>query len=80
MASEKIDESHSNGNGTAAVEKQKSISADIEASTEAKNDGGYTEGLVDIPEETIEAFGGDELRARVFFEKYALRDKSGKMV
>jgi ribonucleoside-diphosphate reductase alpha chain len=30
-----------------------------------------------IPEETMEAFGGDELRARVFFEKYALRDESG---
>ena len=27
-----------------------------------------------LPKETLEAFGGDELRARVFYEKYALRD------
>ncbi|HEX3034444.1 MAG TPA: adenosylcobalamin-dependent ribonucleoside-diphosphate reductase [Thermodesulfobacteriota bacterium] len=40
----------------------------------------YKDGLVDIPEETIAAFGGDELRARVFYEKYALRDKGGRMV
>src|ERR1700688_3624661 len=33
-----------------------------------------------IPKETLEAFGGDELRARVFYEKYALRDESGKQV
>jgi len=29
---------------------------------------------ISIPEETLDAFGGDELRARVFYEKYALRD------
>ena len=34
----------------------------------------------DIPSETIEAFGGDELRARVFFEKYALKDEEGGTV
>jgi ribonucleoside-diphosphate reductase alpha chain len=33
-----------------------------------------------LPKETLEAFGGDELRARVFYEKYALRDESGKQV
>lgn len=33
-----------------------------------------------LPTETLEAFGGDELRARVFYEKYALRDESGKQV
>ena len=31
-----------------------------------------------LPAETLAAFGGDELRARVFYEKYALRDLSGK--
>ncbi|MCF6192462.1 MAG: hypothetical protein L3J76_04950, partial [Candidatus Hydrothermae bacterium] len=31
-----------------------------------------------LPPETLEAFGGDELRARVFYEKYALRDKEGQ--
>src|SRR5712692_3516750 len=40
----------------------------------------YKEGLMDIPEETIDSFGGDELRARVFYEKYALRNEVGKIV
>lgn len=77
MASEKIEDSRSNGNGTVTVvEEQKNV----ESGSEAKNQGEYSEGLIDLPEETLEAFGGDELRARVFFEKYALRGKSGKMV
>ena len=77
MASEKIEDSRSNGNGTVTVvEEQKNV----ESGSEAKNRGEYSEGLIDLPEETLEAFGGDELRARVFFEKYALRGKSGKMV
>ncbi len=33
-----------------------------------------------LPNETVEAFGGDELRARVFYEKYALRDADGATV
>jgi len=33
-----------------------------------------------LPQETLDAFGGDELRARVFYEKYALRDESGMQV
>jgi ribonucleoside-diphosphate reductase alpha chain len=41
---------------------------------------GVTGGEVKIPEETLTAFGGDELRARVFYEKYALRDQSGKQI
>ncbi|MDG7005948.1 MAG: hypothetical protein JRM86_03330, partial [Nitrososphaerota archaeon] len=35
---------------------------------------------VTLPRETLDAFGEDELRARVFYEKYALRDESGKQV
>jgi len=35
---------------------------------------------VKIPPETLAAFGGDELRARVFYEKYALRDADGRKV
>ena len=35
---------------------------------------------VTLPPETLTVFGGDELRARVFYEKYALRDASGKQV
>jgi ribonucleoside-diphosphate reductase alpha chain len=30
-----------------------------------------------IPQETLDFFGGDEIRARVFFEKYALKDEQG---
>ncbi len=33
-----------------------------------------------IPEETLRWFGGDELRARVFYEKYALRDENGVQI
>jgi len=32
---------------------------------------------VPLPAETLEAFGGDEIRARVFYEKYAMKDESG---
>lgn len=38
------------------------------------------DGIMEIPQETISAFGGDELRARVFYEKYALRDETGRIV
>lgn len=34
----------------------------------------------DITAETLAAFGGDELRARVFHDKYALRDRDGNVV
>ena len=37
-------------------------------------------GQMKIPEETLRWFGGDELRARVFYEKYALRDYEGKVI
>jgi len=35
---------------------------------------------VPLPPETIAAFAEDELRSRVFYEKYALRDVSGRQV
>ncbi len=37
-------------------------------------------GICTIPRETIEAFGRDELRARIFYEKYALRNENGEIV
>lgn len=49
----------------------------IEKSDES---GGIQKVEVPLPQETLEAFGGDELRARVFYEKYALRDINGKQV
>ncbi len=40
----------------------------------------FEEKLVELPKETLDFFGGDEIRARVFYEKYALKDQSGKTV
>ena len=34
----------------------------------------------DLPPQTLAAFGGDELRARVFHDKYALRDRDGRVL
>jgi ribonucleoside-diphosphate reductase alpha chain len=34
-------------------------------------------GMMELPRETLDWFEGDELRARVFFEKYALQDIDG---
>jgi ribonucleoside-diphosphate reductase alpha chain len=33
-----------------------------------------------LPTETLAFFGGDELRARVFIDKYALRDREGRVL
>ncbi|HXF82963.1 MAG TPA: adenosylcobalamin-dependent ribonucleoside-diphosphate reductase, partial [bacterium] len=46
---------------------------DAEAST-------TTRSTSDLPPETLEYFGGDELRARVFYDKYALRTPDGAVV
>jgi ribonucleoside-diphosphate reductase alpha chain len=35
-------------------------------------------GVVGIPKETLDFFKGDEIRARVFYEKYALKDEAGE--
>ena len=35
-------------------------------------------GVMGIPKETLDFFKGDEIRARVFYEKYALRDETGE--
>jgi ribonucleoside-diphosphate reductase alpha chain len=50
----------------------------VEQPRDSPDAGGQTRGEVKLPEETLAAFGGDELRARVFYEKYALRDAEGK--
>ena len=36
--------------------------------------------LIELPAETLAFFGGDEIRARVFYEKYSLRDPAGDTV
>ena len=47
---------------------------------DASNDAERRSVEIELPPETLAAFGGDSLRARVFYEKYALRDPSGKPV
>ncbi len=39
-----------------------------------------TDQATDLFQRTLRYFGGDELRARVFFDKYALRDPDGRVV
>ncbi len=50
------------------------------ASEESGETVGFAAGVMDIPQETLDAFDGDDLRARVFYEKYALRDEQGRVV
>ena len=33
--------------------------------------------MIDLPKETLEFFDNDELRARIFYEKYSLSDIEG---
>jgi ribonucleoside-diphosphate reductase alpha chain len=35
---------------------------------------------IELPKETLDYFNGDELRARVFYEKYALKNESGVVI
>ena len=50
----------------------------VEQPRDSPDVGELMKGEVKIPAETLAAFGGDELRARVFYEKYALRDADGR--
>jgi ribonucleoside-diphosphate reductase alpha chain len=52
----------------------------VEEPRDSPDAGERARGEVRIPGETLAAFGGDELRARVFYEKYALRDMHGNPV
>ncbi len=36
--------------------------------------------MIEIPSDVLEVFGGDEFRARLFYEKYALRDLDGNVL
>jgi ribonucleoside-diphosphate reductase alpha chain len=36
--------------------------------------------MIEIPKETLKFFNNDELRARVFYEKYALKDLQGNII
>jgi ribonucleoside-diphosphate reductase alpha chain len=52
----------------------------VEEPRDSPNVGEHDKRELKIPSETLAAFGGDELRARVFYEKYALRDEQGRQV
>ena len=88
MASDKLDPTEPNGNGNGQSLEDKNLHAELEKSRidnkskseESEEFVKQIEGVMELPQKTIDAFGGDELRARVFFEKYALRDKNGKIV
>jgi ribonucleoside-diphosphate reductase alpha chain len=56
------------------------ITDELEDITEVAEELEQIRSPVQIPPETLEFFGNDELRARVFYEKYALKDPSGAVV
>ncbi len=60
--------------------RTKVMTSIVEEPRDSPNAGEQKGGEVKIPSETLAAFGGDELRARVFYEKYALRDQQGRQV
>jgi len=86
MASDKLGPTETNGNGKGLegnnlqAELEQTLKQVENTSEESEEFVKQVEGVMDLPQKTIDAFGGDELRARVFFEKYALRDKNGKIV
>jgi len=60
--------------------RAKVMTSIVEQPRDSPDAGEQNRGEVKIPSETLAAFGGDELRARVFYEKYALRDQKGIQV
>ncbi len=56
------------------------MTSTVEEPRDSPNVGEQNKGEVKLPSETLAAFGGDELRSRVFYEKYALRDAQGRQV
>ncbi len=41
---------------------------------------GAERGVIKLPQQTLDFFDGDEIRARVFYEKYALKDANGNAI
>ncbi len=83
MSDEKLSSGHTNGNGNGIIDHEtikKQLKEELEESLEKEEIVAQTEGVMDIPQKTVDAFGGDELRARVFYEKYALRNASGEII
>lgn len=56
------------------------IAEEVEGFEEESTELEQITGTIELPKETLDFFGGDELRARVFYEKYALKDIDGVVV
>lgn len=70
-----------NGNGAADHETTVAVETEelIEQEVSRKQHVPPPTDAMNLPAETVKAFGGDDLRARVFYEKYALRDSEGNI-
>lgn len=83
MSDEKLSSGHTNGNGNGIIDHEtikQQLKEELEESLEKEKVVAQAVGIMEIPQKTIDAFGGDELRARVFYEKYALRNASGEII
>ncbi len=56
------------------------IAEEVEDVREVALEIEHTPAPIALPKETLDYFDGDELRARVFYEKYALKDEQGVTV
>ncbi len=56
--------------GVVVADKEEAVDGSISVEKEHGSEVG-------LPKETLDFFGGDEIRARVFYEKYALKDEKG---
>jgi ribonucleoside-diphosphate reductase alpha chain len=56
------------------------IAEEIENPTDYAGELEQIASPIELPKETLEFFNADELRARVFYEKYALKDMNGRVV
>jgi ribonucleoside-diphosphate reductase alpha chain len=58
----------------------KEVAEEVEDITEVASELEQIPSSIELPKETLDYFNGDELRARVFYEKYALKDQNGIVV
>ncbi len=61
------------------MDPEKKIDA-FEKTEQAAEQTGRIVKSIELPKETLDYFNGDEIRARVFYEKYALKDEAGNAI
>ena len=69
MASDKFSPTETNGNGHSTTPLDNGMQEEdilTQKAEEVEEQVPFKEGIMDIPAKTVEAFGGDDLRARVF--------------